>query len=196
MSETNPGTNHATNQPPRRVRGMKRIAIGTLVVLAAGVGVTAWASGRDGGCGGGHGMGGPGMMWGGGGPGMMGSGRMVDRMLDGLNATEAQRTQIRQITQAAAADAKTQFETGRALREKGMALMTAPTIDTAAVDALRQQMLAQHDQMSKKMMETMVAVANVLTPEQRAKFAERMKMRAEERRERMQRRQGESGPKS
>jgi Spy/CpxP family protein refolding chaperone len=57
-------------------------------------------------------------------------------------------------------------------------------------------MLAQHDQMSKKMMETMVAVANVLTPEQRAKFAERMKMRGDERRERMQRRQGASGPKS
>ncbi len=195
MSETN----SETKQSPRRSRGMKRIAIGTLVVLAAGVGVTAWASGRDGGCGfrGGHGMGGSGMMWGDGGPGMAGgSGRMVDRMLDGLNATDAQRTQIRQITQAAMADGKAQFEAGRALREKGLALMSAPTIDTAAVEALRQQMLAQHEQMSKKMTETMIAVANVLTPEQRAKFAERMKMRGEERREHMQRRQGASGPKS
>ncbi len=186
MSETNSGT----EMSPRRARGVRRVVIGTLVALAAGVGVAAWADGRGGGCGGrgGPGMGDHAMMW--------GSGRMADRMLDGLNATEAQRTQIKQITQAGAAEMKTQFEAGRALREKGMQLMTAPTIDAAAVEALRQQMLAQHDQMSKNMMQTMVAVANVLTPEQRAKFAERMKMREDEHRERMQRRPGASSPKS
>ncbi len=170
--------------------------IATVVALAAGVGVAAWADGRAGGCGG-HGMGGPGMMAGGGGPGMMwGSGRMTDRMLDGLDATAAQRVQIHQITQTAAADMKTQFEASRALREQGLAIFTAPTVDAAAVESLRQQMLAQHDQMSKRMTETMVAVANVLTPEQRAKFAERMKMRGEQRHERMQRRPGASAPSS
>ncbi|MEO8122609.1 MAG: Spy/CpxP family protein refolding chaperone [Burkholderiales bacterium] len=169
--------------------------IATVVALAAGVGVAAWADGRGGGCGG-HGMGGAGMMSGGG-PGMMGgSARMTDRMLDGLDATDAQRTQIRQITQAAAAEMKTQFEAGRALREQGLAIFSAPTIDAAAAESLRQQMLAQHDQMSKRMTETMVAVANVLTPEQRAKFAERMKTRSDERRDHMQRDQGASAPKS
>lgn len=191
MSETNSGTKSS----PRRARGVKRVVIGTLVALAAGVGVAAWADGRGDACGGrgGIGMGGYGrgdhaMMW--------GSGRMADRMLDGLNATDAQRTQIKQITQAGAAEMKTQFEAGRALREKGMQLMSAPTIDAAAVEALRQQMLAQHDQMSKNMTQTMVAVANVLTPEQRAKFAERMKMRGDAHRDRMQRGPGASGPKS
>lgn len=195
MTESNTGSAHAAPSSPRRARRVKRIVIATVVALAAGVGVAAWADGRGGGCGG-HGMGGPGMM-GGGGPGMMwGGARMTDRMLDGLDATEAQRAQIRQITQAAAAEMKTQFEAGRALREKGLAIFTAPTVDAAGAESLRQQMLAQHDQMSKRMMETMVAVANVLTPEQRAKFAERMKMRGEQWREHMQRRQGASAPRS
>ena len=40
-------------------------------------------------------------------------GRMIDRMLDGLNATDAQRTQIKQIAAAAAADLKAQAQPGR-----------------------------------------------------------------------------------
>lgn len=170
----------------RRAGSLKKIAIVAVVALAAGAGAVAWADGRGPGCGG-HGFGGHAMM--GGGPGMMWGGPgMSERMLDAVDATDAQRAQIRQITQAAAADMKTQFEAGRALREKGLAIFAAPAIDTGAVEALRQQMVSQHDQMSQRMTKTMVAVANVLTPEQRAKFAERMKQRGEERREYMQRR--------
>lgn len=196
-------TQAAQAASPRRARRVKQIVLATVVALAAGAGAAAWADGRAGGCAG-YGRGGPDMMWGGG-PGMMGgggpgmtwgSGRMTERMLEGLNATEAQRTQIRQITQAAAADMKAQFEAGRALHDKGVAILTAPTVDAAAAEALRQQMLAQRDQMSKRMMESMVAVANVLTPEQRAKLAERMKARSEQWREHMQRRQGASAPRS
>ena len=91
---------------------------------------------------------------------------------------------------------KSQFDAGRALRDKQMAVLTAPTVDAAAAESVRQQMLAQHDAMSKQMTQTMVAVANVLTPEQRAKFAERMKQRAEHRHERMQRGANASAPRS
>lgn len=179
---------------PRRASRAKKVALVTLVALAAGVGAVAWADGRPGGCGG-PGMGGPGMM--GGGHGMMWDGtRMSDRMLEGLDATDAQRAQIRQITQAAAADMKTQFEAGRALREQGLAIFSAPAIDPAAAESLRQQMVAHYDQMSQKTTQTMVAIANVLTPEQRAKFAERVKLRGEQRRDRMQRQQGAPASKS
>ncbi|HEY9064008.1 MAG TPA: hypothetical protein VIO33_03435, partial [Burkholderiaceae bacterium] len=54
-----------------------------------------------------HGAGG-GMMMFGGSPEQIA--RHVDHMLDGLNATDAQRTQIKQIAQAAAADLKAQRE--------------------------------------------------------------------------------------
>lgn len=190
MTELNTPSGNMAPRSPRRSHKVRKIVLATVVALAAGVSVAAWADGRGGGCGshGMSGMAGPGMMW--------GSARMSDRMLEGLDATDAQRTQIRQITQAAAAEMKTQFEAGRALREQGLALFSAPTIDTAAVESLRQQMLAQHDQMSRQMTQTMVAVANVLTPEQRARFAERIKTRADERRDRMQRRQGASTPTS
>jgi hypothetical protein len=75
-----------------------------------------------------HGMGG-GMMFRGS-PEHMG--RMIDHMLDGLNATDAQRGQIKQIATGAAADLKAQREGGRALRQRAMQAFTAPTVDAAA----------------------------------------------------------------
>jgi protein CpxP len=169
-----------------------------LLGAAASVAVPAWSQGMPGGPGmGGSHMAGPAM----GGHGMMpmGSpeqiGRRVDRMLDGLNATDAQRTQIKQIAVAAATDLKAQREAGRALREKGLQIFGAPTVDTAAAEALRQQMLARHDQASKRMMQAMLDISKVLTPEQRAKLTERMKQHGEMIRERMQRMQQGAGQK-
>ena len=162
-------------------RGRMRILwLGMLTAVLATVAVTTWAQpiGRMGHGGmGHHGMGhamGPGMM--GGSPEHLG--RTMDRMLDGLNATDAQRSQIRQIAQAAAADMKTQREAGRGMRERGMQIFTAPAVDPAAAEALRQQMMAQHDQASRRMTQAMVDISRVLTPEQRAKIGERMKERA------------------
>jgi Spy/CpxP family protein refolding chaperone len=114
-------------------------------------------------------------------------GRMVDHMLDGLNATDAQRAQVKQIAQAAAADLKGQREAGRALREKSLQLFSAPTVDAAAAESVRQQMLAQHDTASRRMLQAMLDISRVLTPEQRAKIGEQMKQRSEMMRERMQR---------
>ena len=193
MNESTPESTSAQASSQRTARNVKRVILATVVAVAAGVGAVAWADGRAGGCG--PGRGGPDMMWGGHGPGpgmMWGGGRM----LDGLDLSEAQRAQIRQITQDARAGMKSQFDAGRALRDKQMAVLTAPTVDAAAAESVRQQMLAQHDAMSKQMTQTMVAVANVLTPEQRAKFAERMKQRAEHRHERMQRGANASAPRS
>ncbi|MDQ6685440.1 MAG: Spy/CpxP family protein refolding chaperone [Pseudomonadota bacterium] len=117
-------------------------------------------------------------------------GRMIDHMLDGLNASDAQRTQIKQIVAAAAADMKTQGSSARGLHQKAMQIFTAPTVDAAAAEQLRQQMLQQHEQMSRRMTQAMVDIARVLTPEQRLKVGERMRdreSRMEDRRKRMER---------
>ena len=173
--------NPAAGTPQRRIRLMW---LGMLMAVLATFAVTTWAQPM------GHGMGhgdrgmGPGMMMGGS-PERIG--RMVDHMLDGLNATDAQRTQIKQIAQAAAADLKTQREAGRALHERGMQIFTAPNVDPAAAEALRQQMLARHDQASKRTMQAMLDISRVLTPEQRAKIGERMKERAAKMHDRMER---------
>ena len=112
-------------------------------------------------------------------------------MLDGLNATDAQRSQIKQIAAAAAADMKAEAEAGRGLRQRAMQAFTAPNVDAGAVEQLRQQMLQQHDRMSRRMTQAMLDVARVLTPEQRARLGERMRdrqARMEDRMKRMQER--------
>ena len=183
--------NSSKHMPAGHGRGIKRTVLGLLVALSATVGLSAWAQHGPGGHGEHGGMGGAGMF--GGAPEHMG--RMLDRMLDGLSATDAQRAQIKQIAEAAATDMKAQREAGRALREKGMQIFTAPTVDAAAAEQLRQQMLAQHDQMSRRALQAMLDASKVLTPEQRAKLGERMKQRGDSMRERMQRGEGER-PKS
>lgn len=153
--------------------GMRRYVAAVVIGLAGSVGLAAWAGG------GGHrgpgpdGFGGPGLFAGS--PERMS--HMVDRMLRDVDATEAQRTQIKQIVAAAAADLKAQREAGKGLRERAAQLFTSPTVDANAAEALRQQMLGQHDQSSKRVMQAMLDISRVLTPEQRTKLAERMKQR-------------------
>ena len=152
-------------------RAMRFMVASVLVVAAAGASVNVHAQGMGGPGGHGHGPGG-GMTMFGGSPEHVGRG--VDRLLDGLGATDVQRAQIKQIGMAAASDLKAQHESGRALREKGVQIFAAPTVDAAAAESLRQQMLAQHDQASKRTLQAMLDVSKVLTPEQRATMAARM----------------------
>ena len=184
----NDHTDH-NEQPPRasRPRGAwsgpaRRWALGGLVAATAVLSAAVWAhdgAGARGGQGAAHGhhaaMHGPAGF----GPWMFfGSPerveRGVDRLLDGLAATDAQRTQIKQIATAAAADLKTQREAGRVLHERSAQVFTAPVIDANAAEQLRQQMLAQHDQVSRRTLQAVLDVSQVLTPEQRAKLGERM----------------------
>lgn len=134
---------------------------------------------------------GPGM---GGGPGMaMFAGRPeqmarhIDRMLDGLGATDAQRAQIKQIAVAAAADLKTQRDAGRSLRDRALQIFAAPSIDAAAAESLRKQVMAQREQASQRMLQAVLDAARVLTPEQRAKIGERMREHRSIMMERLQR---------
>ena len=171
---------------------MRWTAASVLVVAAASAAVSAHAQG--------HGQGmdmappGSGMMLFSGAPEHIA--RVVDHMLDGLGATDAQRGQIKQIAQAAAVDLKAQRDGSRGLRDKGMQIFAAPTIDAAAAESLRQQLVALHDQASKRTLQAMLDVGKVLTPEQRAKIGERMKQRQammQDRMQRMQRMHGEHG---
>jgi len=119
--------------------------------------------------------------------------RHVDHMLDGLNASDAQRAQIKQIAQAAAADLKAQHEAGKALRERGLQIFAAPAVDANAAESVRQQIEAQHDQASRRVLQAMLDVSRVLTPDQRAKIAERVKQHQAVMQDRMQRMHREHG---
>ena len=134
------------------------------------------------------------------GPGMMFNGppeqinRAVDQLLDGLAVSDAQRSQIRQIALTTATELKSQRDRQTGLRDTALQVFAAPVIDAAAAESLRQQMLVQHDQLSKRTLQAMLEMARVLTPEQRVKAAAQMKQRQaamHERRERMGRDPGE-----
>jgi Spy/CpxP family protein refolding chaperone len=172
---------------PAAQRGLRRVLLATFVAVASATALSAWAQPMGGGMMGGHE--GHGGMHGGheGRDGAGHMGRMFDHMLDGLNATDAQRAQIKQIAQAAETDLKTQRDAGRALHDKQIQIFAAPTVDAAAAESVRAQLSAQHDQVSRRMTQAMLDASKVLTPEQRAKLGERMKQRQAQMNERMQR---------
>ncbi len=113
------------------------------------------------------------------GHGMAGSPRHLERMLDEVKATPEQRAQIKQITDAARTDMAAQREAKRQLHEQNRALFAQPTVDARSAEALRAQMMAQHDQASKRMLQMRLDISRVLSPEQRAQLGERMKKRHE-----------------
>ncbi|CAN5904426.1 hypothetical protein BH11PSE8_BH11PSE8_36860 [soil metagenome] len=113
--------------------------------------------------------------------------RAVDHMLDGLSATDAQRTQVKQIAVAAAADLKAQHQAERGLHDRSLQVFTAPTVDANAAESLRQQMQTQRDQSSRRVLQAMLDVSRVLTPEQRAQLGVRMKQQQAMMQDRMQR---------
>jgi protein CpxP len=180
-----------TARLPRRQAAlvMRWVAASVLLVAAVAMAFSAQAQEHQGAAMGGHA--GPGA------PMMLFSGppervaHAVDRLLEGVNASDAQRSQIKQIAAAAAADLKPQREAMRGLHEQALQIFTAPSVDSAAAEALRQQMSAQHEQASRRTLQAMLDIANVLTPEQRATLGERMKKRHAMMQERMQRRHGE-----
>jgi Spy/CpxP family protein refolding chaperone len=135
--------------------------------------------------------GGPGMMGHGammaqgpmGGPGGHGGhgGRMFDgmmtRMLDRVNATPEQRTQIQQIMRKQAGEMGAQREAGRAMRQQVMTLFAGDD-GCRAVEALRQQRLAV--QTASKRMTRPAEISGVLTPEQRKQMADHMPARRDD----------------
>ncbi len=160
--------------PVHRQHGWRLFIATALVAVAGGLSQTAWAASGGGmGLMGAMGTMGPG---GHGGHGAHGA-RRIERLLDSVNATPEQRQQILQLVQAARADGAGQRDAQRKLREQGQALFAQPTVDARAVETLRQQMLAQHDQTSRRMAQLMIDVSRVLTPEQRKTVAERMAQR-------------------
>jgi Spy/CpxP family protein refolding chaperone len=98
--------------------------------------------------------------------------RMVYRLVRSVDGTPEQEMKIREIARTAAKEVGELRKQARELRKQGMELLKAPTIDRAAIEALRGQQMALQDSMSKRMSTAFADAAEVLTPEQRVKLAE------------------------
>ena len=116
-----------------------------------------------------------------GGPAMMAPGGLfgghMEHLLDAVNATDTQRSQIEAIFKAARQDLAGQRDAGMKLHQQMATLYTAANIDAAAIEAVRAQISAQHETASKRLSQASIDAARVLTPEQRAKIGELMKKR-------------------
>jgi protein CpxP len=102
---------------------------------------------------------------------------MNGKMLEAAGASAEQKAQVHEIFKAAHDDMVKQHQGGQDLQQQMMALMLAPKIDAAAAEALRQQMLARHEAVSKRQLQAMLETSAVLTPEQRQHLAERLQAR-------------------
>jgi periplasmic protein CpxP/Spy len=101
--------------------------------------------------------------------------RHVSRMADSVGASAEQKTKLLAIAKATQADLKPLHEQAKAGREKGMALFSAATLDAAAIEQHRAAQGQIRDAISRRMTQSMLDSAAVLTPEQRVKLAASMK---------------------
>ena len=98
-------------------------------------------------------------------------------MLADVNATDAQREKIAAIVEATRKEMAPLREKHREARRAVMDLLAKPTVDRAAIEAIRAQEIQSADAMSRRFVQSLADVAEVLTPEQRAQLAEKMKQR-------------------
>lgn len=137
---------------------------------AGGPGVHPGGHGHGHGHGMAHGRQGRGGM--GAGPGMMLLGPGLDRALELVKATPAQRADIRRIAGAARDDLRAMRQDARPRREAWTAAWTAERVDTAAMEAERVRAAAQRDAAGKRMIQAMAEIGAVLQPAQRRALAE------------------------
>jgi protein CpxP len=116
----------------------------------------------------------PGFGWG---PGGFGGGspeqhkafmeRRLDRMLEGVNATDAQRTAIKAIFERMFTEMRPIRQQHKTLHDQFVGALSADTVDAAAVENLRKQIAPLADQASQVFTKAILDASQVLGPEQR-----------------------------
>ena len=91
----------------------------------------------------------------------------MHRILDSVGASQAQRDQIRAIWTGLRPQLRAERTQHKNLRQQMVAALTAPTINTTEVERLRKLSMASADKTSALITQGMVALAQVLTPDQR-----------------------------
>jgi len=98
----------------------------------------------------------------------------VQRMLQKVKATNEQETRILAIVDQTFTDLEP-FRTRReSAHQKARELLSQPTIDRAAIDALRTAQVQTFDAVSKRITQALEDAAEVLTPAQRTALADEL----------------------
>ena len=91
-----------------------------------------------------------------------------------IDATEAQKQKLDPIVKQAAKDLLPLRAKMHEARKQGTALLSAETVDRAAIESFRVQQLQLADTASKRFSQALTDVAEVLTPAQRKDLAQRL----------------------
>jgi len=150
-------------EPNPRRRFFKLAALSTAAAGIAGLGFGAYAYG---------GRRGDGMMD----PAAMDQrlDRMLKHMYIEIDATEEQKQKLGPIVKQAAGDLMPLRARVQDARRRGVALLSAESIDRGAIERLRVEQIGATDAASKRFTQALADVAEVLTPEQRRKLASRL----------------------
>jgi Spy/CpxP family protein refolding chaperone len=98
--------------------------------------------------------------------------RAVRHLAIEIDATTEQQEKLRAIVRSAVGELLPLRETSHAARQRARQLLTQPTVDRAAIEALRAEQIAKIDAASKRLVQAIGDAAEVLTPEQRRKIAD------------------------
>jgi Spy/CpxP family protein refolding chaperone len=100
--------------------------------------------------------------------------RMVRHLAIELDANNEQQEKLRGIMRAMLKDVLPARERAFAARRQARELLTATSIDRAAIEKLRADQIALADQVSKRITQALGDASEVLSPEQRRKLADRI----------------------
>lgn len=101
-------------------------------------------------------------------------GPLLDHLLDQAQASPTQRAQAHQIFDAADAQLREQRGAEHADRAQMAQLFSQPSVDAAAVEALRSRIEQRHDLESRRAMQALIDVSLVLNMRQRQAIASQL----------------------
>ena len=105
--------------------------------------------------------------------------RGMQRMLAKAGVSPEQREKMRALQKQSWEKARPEMEQMRGLMQQRMKLLAAPEIDRGALEALRDKQMALANQLSRDRTQTQYEMAQILTPEQRAKLYAMMEQHME-----------------
>ena len=103
--------------------------------------------------------------------------RVVERALTSVDGTPDQKQKVSAIAKQAAGELRPLRESHANARKKAIELLSANTVDRAALEKVRADELQAAEAASKRMTQAIADAAEVLTPDQRVKLRDRMSRR-------------------
>jgi Spy/CpxP family protein refolding chaperone len=100
--------------------------------------------------------------------------RMITRFAAKVDASAEQKDKLAAIAKSAVKDLAPLREKAQAARKQAIEILAGANLDRAALERLRAEQIQLADAGSKRLTQALADSAEVLTPEQRKKLAERM----------------------